>query len=416
MLKSLAVRGFKSLIDTGPIEMAPLTVFFGPNAAGKSNLIDAVLLLSRLATARTVADALEGPVRGLPLELFSFPKINGLSGLLAQPKATCQFDAELVTAAGLFDRYRIEVAISPPSGALSVEDEYLAPLTTTGKLRGKPVIERHNDTIRIRRKTKPAHPWEEPVGLNHAVISNKRYSGKEYAAIERARSMLSSFRSYYLDPRVAMRQAQTPREVNDIGPLGDNIASFLYRLKAEKPKVFDSVRRTLCTLIPAVDDLVIDLDSRRGAVNIEILQRSTPFSSRIVSEGTLRVLALICVATNPWGGALVAFEEPENGVHPRRIELIAEILGSLALDSSRQQQVILTTHSPIFCTSIRRLAEKHPGKVRMYRTIQESDKTQFARFEPMGPLFEDHEISAALTARTEDAIFEGLFLRGLLDG
>ena len=270
--------------------------------------------------------------------------------------------------------------------------------------------------IRIRRRTKPAHPWEEAVGLNHALISNKRYSGKEYAAIERARAVLSSFRTYYLDPRTAMRQPQPPREVDDIGPLGESIASFLYRLQAEKPKIFRAIRRTLCTLIPSVSDLVIDLDQRRGVLNLEILQQSTPFSSRIISEGTLRVLALICVATNPWGGSLVAFEEPENGVHPRRIELVAEILGSLALTESPKRQVILTTHSPLFCSSVMKLAEKHPEKVRLYRVVRERGSTGFVPFEPWGPLFQDQEIRDALTTPAEDAIFEGLLLRGLLDG
>ncbi len=414
MLKSFRARGFKSLVDVDSIELAPLTVFFGPNAAGKSNLLDAIQLLSRLATARTVAEAVEGPVRGLPLELFSFPEVVGLPGLLAQSHAACQFDSELTTA-GRHYRYTVELAIAPASGTVTIEDEYLAPLTTTGKLRGKPVIERHGGVIRVRRRTKPAHPWEEPVGLNHALISNTRYSGKEYAAIEATRRILSSFRSYYLDPRVAMRGGQAPREVSDIGPLGEHIAPFLYRLQAEQPKVFASIRRTLSTLIPSVDDLVIDLDQRRGVLNLEVRQEGTPFSSRIVSEGTLRVLALICVATNPWGGSLVAFEEPENGVHPRRIELIAEILGSLALDKTRQQ-VILTTHSALFCNAIMRLAHKHTGKVRMYRTVRDGGRTRFLPFEPWGPLFTDHEIRDALTTPTEDSLFEGLLLRGLLDG
>lgn len=415
MLKSFAVQGFKSLTEVGPIEMAPLTVFFGPNAAGKSNLLDAILLLSRLATARTVAEALEGPVRGLPLELFSFPERQGLPGLLARRSATCRLESKLAAKGGDY-RYSIELDVAPASGTVTVEDEYLAPLTTRGKLRGKPVIERHDGVIRIRRRTKPAHPWEENVGLNHALISNTRYSGKEYAAIERAREVLSSFRSYYLDPRTAMRQPQPPREVDDIGPLGEHIAPFLYRLRAEKPKVFDAIRRTLCTLVPSVDDLVIDLDSRRGVLTIEIQQDKTPYSSRIVSEGTLRVLALICVATNPWGGSLVAFEEPENGVHPRRIELVAEILGSLALGESSEQQVILTTHSPLFCTSVMKLARRNPRKVRIFRTVREGGRTRFLPFEPAGPLFQDHEIRDALTTPAEDAVFEGLVLRGLLDG
>jgi len=72
MLKRLRVQGFKSLADI-EAEFPALTVLFGPNAPGKSNLLDALLILSRIATERTLADSLSGPVRGYPAELFRFP-------------------------------------------------------------------------------------------------------------------------------------------------------------------------------------------------------------------------------------------------------------------------------------------------------------------------------------------------------
>jgi hypothetical protein len=59
----------------------------------------------------------------------------------------------------------------------------------------------------------------------------------------------------------------------------------------------------------------------------------------------LRVLALCAIAVNPWNGPLSAFEEPENGVHPRRLELIADLLTSLALEQGRQ--LVVTSHSPL---------------------------------------------------------------------
>jgi len=414
VLTTLSVRGFKSLAQVDHLELAPLTLFFGPNAAGKSNLLDAIHIFSRLATTRTVAEALGGPVRGLPLEAFNFPG-DGLPGLLATKQPTFRLEGEITRSQDRL-RYAVEIAIAPKSGTLTVADEYLARLRPKGTPWGNPVIERHRRVIRVRRKSKPAHPWEEPVGLNHTLLSNKRYSGKEYAALQDAREALSAFRAYYLDPRVAMRAPKPPEEVDDIGPLGENLAPFLYRLQAEAPKVFQAVRRTLCTLVPSVDDLVVDLDDKRGVINVEIRQDGTPYSARIISEGTLRVLALICVATNPWGGSLVAFEEPENGVHPRRIELIADILGSLALQESPRRQVILTSHSPLFCGAVLRLAREHDREVRLYRVVREGRHTRFLSFDPNGPLFTDHEIADALTAPSEDGTFEALVLRGLLDG
>ena len=57
MLRRLLVKGFKSLGEVD-VTFPRMIVLFGPNAAGKSNLLDAVQALSRLGTSRTLADAL----------------------------------------------------------------------------------------------------------------------------------------------------------------------------------------------------------------------------------------------------------------------------------------------------------------------------------------------------------------------
>ena len=71
---------------------------------------------------------------------------------------------------------------------------------------------------------------------------------------------LSAWRAYYLDPRVAMRSASPPSEVTDIGPLGEAIAPYLFRLKMEKRRCFEAVRRALQTVIPSVRGLDVDLN------------------------------------------------------------------------------------------------------------------------------------------------------------
>jgi predicted ATPase len=419
MLDSIAVKRFKSLEDTGKIELSPFTVLFGPNAAGKSNFLDAIQILSRLASEKTLADALGGPVRGLPLESFTLPP-EGLAGLLSKKGSpTFRLDSEFATGESLL-RYAVEIGIRPASGALSVEDEFLATLAPkTREPKGEPSIQRVEGKIAIRRKDKPARPRVEKVGLGYTQLSDRRFSGMYYGAIERARDELASWRTYYLDPRVAMREQRTPQEVGDIGSLGEHLAPFLFRLREDQPKIFDGVRRTIRTLIPSVDDVGVDLDKKRGVLDVEIRQNGTPFSSRIVSEGTLRILALTCIALNPWGGNLVAFEEPENGVHPRRIELIAQMLHSLATDPKRPRQVIVTTHSPVFCGAVLRAARSQPEgerkSIAMYRVVREGRLTRLHQFAAAGPLFEDSDLAKNLTSATEDGIFEGLMLRGLLD-
>jgi len=411
VIKRLKITGFKSIMSA-EIELPRLTVLFGPNAAGKSNLLDAVLALSRVGTERTIADALSEPIRGYPVEAFAFPE-GGLASLLSMPRASFALEADLYGVAGGM-RYRAEVSIQPGSGSLSISDEYLAALTARGKPKGLPVIEKAGDSLRIRRNGSPSPVRDEPVGQNHTVLSDLHLGGPSYKGIEQCRNELAGWRIYYLEPRTAMRASKPLVEVNDIGVSGENVAPFLYRLKAESPKHFAEVRRLLRTLVPDVDDLQVDLDKRRGTLDILIRQSGIDFSSRIISEGTLRVLALCCIAANPWGGSLIAFEEPENGVDPRRIELIAQLLFSTAIEPGRQ--VIVTSHSPLVCGAMLKHGQKHPGEVALMSVHHGASGTEFQGFDVDSPIFRDEELKAALCETGENGVFQGLMLRGLLDG
>lgn len=410
MLRNLLIKGFKSLEEVH-VSFPRLTVLFGPNAAGKSNLLDAVQALSRIGTSRTLSDALSEPIRGYPIEAFTFPP-EGLIELLSGKEAKFTLEADLDVGGNDRFRYRIEISIQPESGGLSVSDEYLTALTARGEPKGNPSIERVGNQLRIRRKSKPAHPRHEPVGLNHSILSDPRLSGVEYRVIERCREDLNGWRIYYLDPRVAMRLAKPPAAVSDIGVLGEDIAPFLYRLRAERPKDFETISRTLRSLVPSIEKLDVDLDKRRGTLDISVRQDGMDFSSRIISEGTLRVLALCTITVNPWSGTLIAFEEPENGVHPRRIELIAQLLISLA--RHRKKQVIVTTHSPLFCDAVLKEARSHDD-VALLNVRRGRGGTEVYPFDTSGPLFKDQELAQALTAETEDGLFESLMLRGMLD-
>jgi len=125
------------------------------------------------------------------------------------------------------------------------------------------------------------------------------------------------------------------------------------------------------------------------------------------------VLALCSIAANPWARGLVAFEEPENGVHARRLELVARLLVSLATDQGRQ--VIVTTHSALFCASILRLTRDRRDDVAMLVVHRSREGTEVRELQYPDGLFGEPELTDALSSVSEDGVFEALLLRGLLD-
>ena len=83
------------------------------------------------------------------------------------------------------------------------------------------------------------------------------------------------------------------------------------------------------------------------------------YSSRVLSEGTLRILALCVIWLDDKYEGLLCFEEPENGVHPSRISSMATLLSDLVSDFTQMdnplRQVIINTHSTVFIRQMNKM-------------------------------------------------------------
>ena len=378
MLKRVRIKGYKSLHDV-ELDVPRLAVLFGPNAAGKSNFLDALQLLSRLATSRTLREAFAPPYRGKPLESFSFGH-DGLRGLLDRQRLRLSMEADIelseamVDAAGaeirqmrgswpshrsagttgggsthsstLVDqrnlRYRIEIEMTPRSGELRLHDEYLGALTRNGKPKHmQPFLERREDLIWVRRE-------REQNGIaygrtNCSVLSQPHYP-PQHPHVVAARRELESWRFHFLEPRERMRLEAPVEEVRQIGPMGEGLAAFLNTLKSSAPNQFRALGKALHALVPNVDGIDVRVNDY-GEAEICLNENGLEVSARLLSDGTLRMLGLLALTGAADGPTLVGFEEPENGVHPGRLDLIAGFLNTRRI--AGQTQFIVTTHSPI---------------------------------------------------------------------
>lgn len=420
MLERLTVRGFKSLRDVTFEPGEHLTVLFGANAAGKTNLVESIAALAALATGAHFHDALDSafPVRGNPAEVFAFPP-PGLPALLRSegPDPTFSIGADLSTKDGAY-RYRIAPRLRRPSGHLSVADEYL--IQTRAASKAKPLIERTGERLRIRGDSPRVRLRYETLGHNHSMLSFDRFFGPGYERFHAVRHEFRHWRSYALEPRFQMRSIQFPADVKDIGPHGQNLASFLHKLHAAAPKHFESLILKLRVIVPAVEGLRIHMDPTRGSLDTMVSEGGTEYSSALVSEGTLRALGLCAIAVNPWRkGGLLTIEEPENGVHPRRLDLLARLLLSLGQDG--RHQVIVTTHSTQFVGTVLKMKRdsEQPDGIRLFNVRHANSGngrgTNVEAFELPQALLDDPELTHALADRGDAGLFEGLLLRGYLD-
>ena len=104
------------------------------------------------------------------------------------------------------------------------------------------------------------------------------------------------------------------------------------------------LEKALRLIVPSITGIDVKVDNL-GQVELQLREGDMLIPARLVSEGTLRVLGLLTLGGIHEMPALLGFEEPENGVHPRRIELIADYLRTQ--EAIGKTQIIATTHSTV---------------------------------------------------------------------
>jgi predicted ATPase len=402
MITRVKIKGYKSLKDV-EINLQPLTVFIGPNASGKSNLFDALRLLSRCVTSQTLGEAFKGH-RGAPVEAF-FYRERGLAWLLTQPAAQFTIDVDMKLSTEVVEtverrireiqsgenrvvsetrlRYTLTVEMAMDSGHLGVKEERLVALNPEGteKRSLEPFIQCLEGHLHLRVEDQD-QSYKYLAGQEYTVASISLHL-PSHPHVATFKEELSRWRFYYLDPET-MRAENPLKEAELLGSSGADLAAFYHTLRARHPRQFEALQRALPLLLPEVQNLGVERTAE-GLLRLLILESGVSYSARTASEGTLRILGLLAI-TNPLVPATVTgYEEPENGVHPRRLQLMAELFKNVAEAS---KQVLINTHSP-------KLPEYFaPDSLVICR--KEKGETRFTPFQDLGPLFRRDKIEQAL--------------------
>ena len=422
MIRRFKITNYKSLQDV-EVVLPNLVVIFGPNAAGKSNLFDALNLFSRLVTKKNLKEAFEGH-RGVPLEAVHYSR-GDVSSLQTKEYHTILFSADVELSDPVVKsvearvrelrrgidnadsatqdkniithrllRYDLELQVSSRSGQVRVMNERLSALRGDGaeKASRTPFVEKVNSKISLRMEGQ-SHPTYHDVGLDYTIVSTALYA-PHYPHITAFREELSRCHFYYFEPRELMRQGNAIADVTNIGPRGEELAAFYFTLSEGKNKPqFKAIKLAAKQILPHLKDLDIDRNDK-AELFLRVCEDDASYSNRLISEGTLRVLGLLAALSPVTGSTTIGYEEPENGVHPRRLRKIAELLKNAA-DNDRQ--ILINTHSPVLPSYF---SDK---ELLVCRRTEKG--TEFIPFSTTGALFRSHDIEQYL----EEEIVRGDF-------
>ncbi len=398
MLTRLEADGFKNLLDFA-VDFGPYTCIAGPNAAGKSNIFDAIEFLSLLADYPFMEAAQRLRAIGArgsdPRSLFWAGDAAGpgaskrltLSAEMIAPEQVEDDFGRVVSPTTTSLRYVVELEYQPPGGPGSSQLGHIALVReelrhiksgdapdhlrwphSKKEFRDGIVKGRRAGTAYISTTTEAGvrtvnvhqdggsrgQPRTSPASrAPRTVVSTTTTS--DDPTILAARREMQQWRTLALEPS-AMRAPDALSDPARVAPNGAHLAASMFRLASEGGENAYAGVAAAAAALTDVREVNVDFDPHRELLTLQARLGTGPLlPARALSDGTLRFLALCIISADPDFAGVLCMEEPENGIHPGRVDVMVDLVRDLAVDphecpgpENPLRQVIVNTHSPYF--------------------------------------------------------------------
>jgi predicted ATPase len=130
-------------------------------------------------------------------------------------------------------------------------------------------------------------------------------------------------------------------------PSGENLAAILNKIKNGHSLYYDKVEKAIKKINPYFRDIGFELLGSKAYLTLREENLAKTVSIEHISDGTLRYMLLLAILCNPKRGSLVCIDEPEVSLHPDMIHTVSDAIK----DASKETQMIIATHSPLFLNS-----------------------------------------------------------------
>ncbi len=308
-LDKLTIRGFKSIESLENFPLKSLNLLIGANGAGKSNLIEFFYMLRNL-----MDDNLLDYVR----------RSGGVDDLLFNgPKETSQM--EFATKFGPRG-YRFTLKPGPLGTCwLTEEARYYEHGETGWWELGNSPDGRSLLAQEAKSKTRDSYLSKQ---VYNAIISWKIYHFHDTSA------------------SAGMRRYEIIQDNKTLRLNASNIAPYLLYLREQHPAAYQEIVEALRLAMPFFEDFLLDVTEfgESQKVNLSWRQKISdyPMQPYHLSDGSIRFICLTTALLQPQPPAAIIIDEPELGLHPLAIAILAELIQN----ASRKTQLIVATQSP----------------------------------------------------------------------
>ena len=324
VLKSVRIRNFKAIRDSGSLKLTPLTVLIGNNGSGKSSVLEAMETVQK-CVAENIDAALQiwhgiEHVRNKARQTIIKTASTG------ERRSTKPIVFQL-TGRTEQKRFKAEMHWNErgAENELFFEKESV-------RIGG---IERHREGNKVC-STSAEHN-----------LSITLPGGKSLLNFDLVGEYIKDWQFLTLSPQTMGDPTPQTRAKGRIrlAKDGSNIADVLRTIGDLDRAAFNGIVETLRVVLPYAEDVQPTMTSEvERTVYLQLTERDFKVPGWLLSSGTLRILALLAMLRHPAPPPLVAIEEIENGLDPRTIHLLVEEIRT-AVEAGRTQ-IVMTTHSP----------------------------------------------------------------------
>lgn len=310
-IDKISIKGFKSILELTDFPLASLNVLIGANGSGKSNFV-------------TFFSFLRETVEG---NLQKTVNIAGKADTLLHQSAEAAEKIECGLGFGA-NGYSFELERTNDNRLIFGDERIIY----DGSSMGYPVnrsIGSGHDESRLKQQL--------GTGNRNSRIASYVYEGiKDWVL----------YHFHDTSMKAKMRSDHSVRDWESLRFDASNIAPFLFRMKETEPDSYQLIRNTVQLIAPFFDDFLLrpQSDSVDELVRLEWKQKGGdfPFQPTQLSDGTIRFVCLATVLCQPYPPATIVIDEPELGLHPYAIAILADLIKS----ASERAQVIMSTQSP----------------------------------------------------------------------
>jgi predicted ATPase len=347
-IQELTVKAFRSLRDAR-WRPGRLNLMVGPNGSGKSNLLRCLELISLAARGKLEATLAE--VGGIVPLLWDHQPGSCGWRLRIDPVRSPKKEADALT-------YELELAQVRKGSAYEIVKDTLgnwhkyeqgreeAPYWIfTRNSRGAMIHDQ-----RARKLVKlDAEDADSPEGYSagESLLSQiADLRNRIPTLVRRILEGWSIHHDVHVERTSAMRQPSTTQYTKRLLPDGANLVTVLHTLYTESRPFRQSIDEGMRAAFGTEYERIEFQPAAAQQIQLAIQWKSSgqPHPASDLSDGTMRFLFLLTVLGHPEPAALVAIDEPETGLHPSMLPIIAEF----AISAAEKTQVILTSHSPEF--------------------------------------------------------------------